>query len=213
MPFRVRTARPRVEDARKASGLIFSADDIITDIERRDLLEKISQAIEDTVKANFPETDNLEYAILKAHLLIEYIVEKYIESMSFYRVEVADLRFQFAQKVEMAAMLGFGALSNKTLPTIDLLNKSRNQVAHRFTVDRKHLDEAYRWWADDSDEVDAATDVDRIGFLKWFCEILAGETSGTLWAHALKSDSFREIIKATSAVEGDEAEPAQQDSD
>lgn len=187
-PYRSRKPRPTVNDARDAidRGITggYSPTDSIDDNERIRLLDELSQDLEQTIADNFPETDNLEYAILKCHLLVEYTIVRYISCMSFHQLDPESIRFTFAQKLDVAAMLGFGAYCDLTIPSVELLNRVRNQVAHRFTIDRTIIDEIYRWWTEDPDVVDTATDEDRIGFLAWFCSFLAGSISGKLKAHA-----------------------------
>lgn len=187
-PYESRVTRPTIEDAREylreGVEVISLARDRIDDHERKRMLATLTEDLQDKIARNFPETDNLEYAILKCHLLVEYALERFIACMSFYRTDPDSIRLTFAQKLDVAAMLGFGAHCKRTIPSVELLNRVRNQVAHRFTIDRTVIDEIYRWWAEDPDVVDSASDIDRIGFLQWLCSFMVGTMSGELWAKA-----------------------------
>ena len=187
-PYSSHFVRPTVETARQYlqnGGGPIVAGSLISESERAVLLLGLSEDLEATLKKHFPRTKNLEYAILKCHLLIEYVIERYISCMSFYELKPESIRLTFAQKLDAAAMLGFGAYGSRTIPSIEMLNRARNQVAHRLEVDTTVIDEIYRWWAEDADDVNKATDIDRIRFLKWFCFLVAGSTSGQLHGMAM----------------------------
>jgi hypothetical protein len=111
--------------------------------DRKRELEKVSDALREIVK-QFPRTQNLEYAILKSHLIVEHALAQYIRCFALTAVPVQEIRFTFAQKLEIAYLLGFGANDPILLPTVERLNKVRNQAAHTFTVDRDAVDEMLR---------------------------------------------------------------------
>lgn len=109
--------------------------------ERKKEIEKVSKSLEELVKKAFPRTQNLEYVILKAHLIVEHALAQYIRCFAITAVSISDIRFSFTQKLEVAYLLGFGANDPTLLPTVERLNKIRNQVAHTFNLDRVALDE------------------------------------------------------------------------
>jgi uncharacterized protein YutE (UPF0331/DUF86 family) len=117
--------------------------------EREAELTKISDELRLMVKRQFPRTWNLEYAVLKAHLIIEHALTKYIRSFATTYVDVKALRFSFSQKLEIAYLLGFGAHDPILLPTVERLNKIRNHVVHTFELDRSQLDEIIQINSDD----------------------------------------------------------------
>ena len=77
-------------------------------------------------------------------MIVEYALTQYIRCFVLVAVQAEDVRFTFSQKLEIAYLLGFGANHPILLPTIERLNKVRNQVAHTFTLDRAALDEMLR---------------------------------------------------------------------
>jgi uncharacterized protein YutE (UPF0331/DUF86 family) len=109
--------------------------------ERKSEIEKVSEELHDLIKTQFPRTQNLEYAILKAHIIVEHALVQYIRCFATVAMSVSNIRFSFAQKLEVAYLLGFGANNPTLLPTVERLNKIRNQVAHTFNLDRGAVDE------------------------------------------------------------------------
>jgi hypothetical protein len=108
--------------------------------QREEEINKAREALSETTKQQFPRTQNLEYAILKAHLIVEYALTEYIRGFASTAVDPKDIRFTFSQKFEIAYLLGFGVNDPVLLPTVERLNKVRNQVAHTFVLDRVAVD-------------------------------------------------------------------------
>lgn len=150
--------------------------------EREDHFRAILDDLKSVTKLHFPRTGNLEYAILKAHLIVEHTITQYIRCMSHVAVEPKAVRFSFSQKLEIAYLLGFGIHDPVTLPTVERLNKIRNQVAHTFFIDRALVDEMLRINSDDYDQFAAANDRQRIRHLKAICLHINGLVSGILMA-------------------------------
>jgi uncharacterized protein YutE (UPF0331/DUF86 family) len=132
------------------------------------------------VKRQFPRTQNLEYAILKSHLIIEHALVEYIRSFSAVAVEAKDIRFPFSQKLEFAYLLGFGDNDPTLLPTVEALNRVRNQVAHSFTLDRAAVDELLRINHEDYNSFQPKNDRQRIQVLRWICAFACGRISGQI---------------------------------
>lgn len=179
-----RKKRPNLEDAKKAvkSGIVgvMSSDDFISDEERLKILEEVEEDLLDIVKKHFPRTRNLEYAILKSHLIIEHALTQHIRCSSFVLMNHKDLAsFTFSEKLKIAAMQGFCHSSETDIPSIKLLNNLRNQVAHKFSFDRDVLETLISINSEDLTK-DHYTDTQCISFLRGFCAMICGQTAGYL---------------------------------
>jgi hypothetical protein len=130
--------------------------------------------------SDFVKPMSLEFAALKAHLIIEHALSRYIQSFATTYVDVKTLRFSFAQKLEIAYLLGFGANDPTLLPTIESLNKIRNQVAHTFELDRSSLDEIIQINSEEHKDLKPKDDRERIKFLRWICAFICGRISGEI---------------------------------
>jgi hypothetical protein len=162
----------------QGSYLFGSPDDYVSDKERRAELSRIHDELVTLLKKQFPRTSNLEYAILKSHLIIEYLLTEYIRFHAYVFIEREQIRFSFSQKVEVAYLMGSGANDPSLIPTIQLLNKVRNQVAHTFEVDRKLVDEMVRLHSKDYKDFKMTNDRERITGLRQVCALICGITHG-----------------------------------
>lgn len=147
--------------------------------EREAEIRKVRHKLHEIVK-RFPRTQNLEYAILKSHLIVEHALVQYIRSFTTIAVSIKDIRFTFSQKLEIAYLLGFGADDPILLPTVEALNKVRNQVAHTFTLDRAAVDELLQINHEDYRAFKPKNDRERIQALRWLCSFICGRVSGEI---------------------------------
>ncbi len=167
--------------------------------EREAELQKLSYALLGTVKRHFPRTQNFEYAILKAHLIVEYALTQYIRCFVLIAVQAEDIRFTFSQRLEIVYLLGFGANDPILLPTIERLNKIRNQVAHSFTLDRAALDEMLRINSEDYESFKPKNDRERIRQLRWICAFICGRVAGEAEAaYMMATRADRQKAKSSS---------------
>jgi hypothetical protein len=155
----------------------------LTDEERHQIVDDVHDLLRDITKKHFPKTGKLEYAVLKAHLIIENVLAQYIRCTSFVLVEPEELNFTFRQKLEIAVLHGFGNGCPITVPSVELLNKVRNQIAHTFTFDKNLVDEMIRVNADDEVDCKKLTDRERVSFLRRWCYYVCGRMSGELGAY------------------------------
>lgn len=153
----------------------------LRDTERDAEIEKVSESLREITK-KFPRTQNLEYALLKSHLIIEYAITEHIRAHAATYVDEADLRMSFSQKLEVAYLMGFGVHHPTVLPTIKGLNRLRNQIAHTFELDRSRLDEILRLNSEDYDNHTVESDRQRIRELKYICIFLCALVSGEMQA-------------------------------
>jgi hypothetical protein len=185
-PLHSRRSRTKLADAhafRKVGHLTgMGKDDYLSDADRIRVIEDVEKQLRETTKRNFPRTNNLEYAILKTHLIIENTLTHYIRCTSFLLAEPEDIRFSFVQKLDIAILHGFGNGCPTSVPSVELLNRLRNQVAHRFTFDRNLVNELIQINSEDLD-VKKLTDRQRIRCLKQWCYFLCGGMAGELKAY------------------------------
>jgi hypothetical protein len=153
-----------------------------TEEEHRQEAVEIEKELELIVRFQFPRTHNLEYAILKAHLIVEHGIEQYVRAFSPNTVDAKALRFSSSQKLDIAYLMGFGG-GPTLIPTIELLNRVRNQVAHKFSIDRSLVDELLRINAEDYDTYLPKNDRERIRGLKMMCHFVLGYISGHIHSH------------------------------
>jgi hypothetical protein len=150
--------------------------------EREAELQKVGDDLRDIVRLQFPRTQNLEYAILKSHLIVEYAFVQYIRCFAANFVSLKDLRFTFYQKLEIAYLMGFGVNDPILLPTVETLNRVRNQVAHTFAIDRAAVDELLRINHEEYNEFEPKNDRQRVQCLRWICSYICGRTAGEILA-------------------------------
>jgi hypothetical protein len=150
--------------------------------EREAEIRKVADDLEEVVGRQFPRTQNLEYAILKSHLIVEYALVQYIRCFAATFIDAKDLRFTFRQKLEIAYLMGFGAHHPILLPTVETLNKIRNQVAHTFALDRAAVDELLRINHEEYTAFNPKNDRQRVQCLRWICTFVCGRTAGEIEA-------------------------------
>ncbi|MCA8879843.1 MAG: hypothetical protein KDA73_07765 [Rhodobacteraceae bacterium] len=160
--------------------------------EERDAeIEVIAEDLEQLAK-KFPRTQNIERALLKAHLTIEHILLQYIRAYPIIHVAVKDVKAGFAQKLETAYLLGFGVNDPHMLPTVGGLNRLRNQIAHTFELDRARLDEILRINSEAYDNFSVSTDRQRVTRLRQICRYLCARVSGQMMGEFAGVQYFEE---------------------
>ncbi len=190
--YQIKRERPTFKTAhdfhKEGSFLVDPKQHGLSGEEREAEIERIGDKLGDLVMRQFPRTQNLEYAILKSHLIVEYAITEYIRGFSAVVVPIESIRFTFAHRLEIAYLLGFGANDPLLLPTVERLNKVRNQVAHTFSLDRGALDEMLRVNGEDYDSFEVKSDRERISRLRAICAHICGRVAGeTLAAHVFAS--------------------------
>ena len=156
--------------------------------ERMKFVDDMADQLELLIKQQFPRGGNLEFAILKAHLIVEYAITQYIRSSSATLVEEKSLeRFTFSEKIEISYLMGLGISDATLLPSIERLNKIRNQVAHQFTLDRALVDELLKINSHDYDGFSVTNDRDRVSALRRLCLMIAGNIAGLMTVRAMLS--------------------------
>jgi len=94
-PLHSQRSRTKLADAheyRKVGHFAgMSKDDYLSDEDRTRVIEEVEEQLLEMTKRHFPRTSNLEYAILKTHLIIENALTQYIRCTSFVLVETKKL--------------------------------------------------------------------------------------------------------------------------
>ena len=188
-PLHVRKSRPSLMDAHKAAAsgsyVEMATSNYISEEERTLELSKITNEIAEITKRHFPKTRNLEYAVLKSHLIVEHALTQFLRCSFPTFVKLDDINFHFSQKVKLAYFCG--VTDTVLLPSIELLNQARNQVAHRFELKRNLIDELLRINAEDYRGFKISSDSDRIRGLKYLCNYISGRLAGRIEAHVVMS--------------------------
>jgi len=141
-------------------------EDRFTAKERYSAVVAAAEEIEKKCHEALPRTRNLELLILKCHIIVEFAIEAYIRALSAGNVGERELKLRFEEKVNVAFMLGLGISGPLLLPSIQLLNRIRNDIAHRLTFNEKHLDELIRINSDQYREKNTFTHAERLRGLK-----------------------------------------------
>lgn len=89
------------------------------------------------IEENLPKEDNLELAILKGHILLEYLMNKAIEIKSSYKYDMEKSSFSFSQKIDILVILNLIETNSCSYQVLKTFNTIRNQIAHRFIFDRR----------------------------------------------------------------------------
>jgi hypothetical protein len=179
--------RPTLQTAHewlKAGCFRIGPEDFVSDQEREKEIEESTDRILHAARQHFPRTQKIEYAILKMHLIIEFAVSEYIRAHSHVFAEVESMRFSFSDKLEIAYLMGLGVNDPVLLPTINLLNRSRNEVAHKFTFNRDTIREmaTINGW----NRAEVHTDRQIVSALRkicyYICGCIAGQIEGRYYA-------------------------------
>ena len=80
---------------------------------------------------------DLDYLILKGHILTEHSLHFFIENTSVEKINFEKIKFSYANKVEIAKTLGLFKSNPKLYEELKLLNKLRNSIAHKLKYDDK----------------------------------------------------------------------------
>lgn len=198
----IRRPRPTRETAHRAhaeGGHSIVPEDYVDNQERNAFAARMSAELEALVRTQFPRTTILEYALLKCHLIVEFALTQFIRGSAHVLVDSDAIRFTFAQKLEVAYLMGFGVNEPLAIPAVELLNKVRNQAAHRFDLNRKEVDEMLRIVSEDYHDFEMANDRMRVrrlrGFCIFICAYLSGRLSASTWwaTHLIQAERKRGV--------------------
>ena len=175
--------RPTIQDAKdyriQKKPYMVSENDYFTRTEKRELLEEFINNFEKLLKNELPKARRLDLVILKCHIIIEYVLNKYIEFRCISKTDVSKERFTFSQKISLVHM--FGNFSNPTIiPSIEVINKLRNKVAHTLEIDNNLIDDLIKINSPEDIDVKSLTDNEKAKSIKRItsslCNFLIGTT-------------------------------------
>ena len=178
-----RRKRPNLQEAhdfiRKGHGFGMRSSDYVTVEERKQRIRELSDGLKTKIKAHIPLSRNLELVILKCHLLIEYMFDEFIDLMAPTEGAIKNERFTFKQKEALVHMLGFPG-NPIFLPTVDLLNKIRNQVAHTLEINRDTIDELIKLNSEEPDCINGIDDAERTKAIKQITKFMCFHIHGVI---------------------------------
>lgn len=91
------------------------------------------------------DIENIDLIILKGHIIIEHLLNCYLESIS--QVDNTDFskeNFSFGEKVKIAKHFGqLGSKDDNLINGLFLLNKLRNSIAHSLTINKTYLNDFF----------------------------------------------------------------------
>lgn len=92
------------------------------------------------------DIENIELIILKGHIMIEYLLNCYLESLiQVKNCEFSKENFSFSQKIKIVKYYGqLGSNEDNIIYGLELLNKLRNSIAHTLKYDESYLKEFLR---------------------------------------------------------------------
>lgn len=175
------------------------SDKFVSSSERVRELEKLSRNIQEFLKNQIPKSKNLDLVILKCHLLIEYMMDQLINLFSKHKIDITKERFTFYQKISLLHILGFPA-DPTILPSIEIINKLRNQVAHTLSIDRGLIDTLLKINCEDPDSFRTPNDNERAGGIKSITKFICGALMGIIEAHHV--DAYEETLSTESGGKG-----------
>jgi hypothetical protein len=169
------------EYIKKGIGGGANTSDYLSDDQRNKIVTKVTEELSVLVPRHFPRTTKLDYAILKGHLIIEHALTQFIRCISPVLVEIESIKFSFSQKLEIAILFGFGNGCPTLVPTIELFNKIRNHVVHKFEFNKAFVDEIIRLNCDE-ECLNQLNDRKRISCLRVICAGICGRVTGSIGA-------------------------------
>src|SRR5690242_14198415 len=140
-PLHLKAKKKTRENAAKLSSLEPVHEELLLDEERVALVLDVGRTLSELCDAQFPKSSVLEYAVLKAHIIVDYCLLQFLRCTSVVLVDPEDINFSFAQKLRVARMQGFCHSNLELLRRIEILTKARNQVAHEFSLSTQLVDD------------------------------------------------------------------------
>ena len=87
---------------------------------------------------NLDKCKDVDLTIIKGHILVEHHLNRFILSSVNSPEDFDDSKFSFAQKIQLSSMLGLRKASLRE--ELILLNKLRNEIAHKLSYTERLLD-------------------------------------------------------------------------
>jgi hypothetical protein len=103
------------------------------------------EELANVIEQHAVDIENLEFLVLKGHLLIEHVMEIGIEAITFEK-SITKRRFPFEAKVNIAHSLGllYTIDSRDLYHEILQFNNLRNKIAHSLEYDKNELNKLFQ---------------------------------------------------------------------
>src|SRR5580700_8136058 len=143
--------------------------------------DKFSKLLLEQVKG----ATHVDLLIIKGHILVEYVMNKFIDTFSKHNQAAQDIRFTFYQKIHVCKILGlfYSNESDRLEQQVLILNKLRNEIAHKLSFKRSLLEDLFRHYPDEENVLERFKPKTRdLKKLRWIivyiCAFLLGRLDG-----------------------------------
>jgi len=178
-------ARPKLSDALeyiKKGSFTVGREHYVSPKERIKEVKGLWADIQKLLKREIPKSRNLDLVILKCHLLVEFMMNQFITLSAKHKFDVSKERFTFAQKLSLIHAFGF-RLDPIILPSIEVLNSLRNQVAHTLLLNRALIDTLLKINSEDPDSFTVSGDNERAQGVKSITRFICANIMAAISAH------------------------------
>ena len=141
--------------------------------------------------------NDIELAILKGHILIENLLNHFVYKVSSHLGEFEETKFNFSQKLHLFYIF---ATDNVTeiKNSINLLNKLRNEIAHRLTFEEKLLQTFITSVIDNYKSMKGFKEENTLDTIKSAITFLCGCLYGQIEMESIKKDLVKDLISGKS---------------
>lgn len=109
-------------------------------------------------------------------------MDQFINLSAKHKIDISKERFSFIQKLSLVHAFGF-PLDPTILPSIEIINNLRNQVAHTLSVNKELIDTLLKINCEDPDSCRVANDNERSQGIKSITHFICGAFMGVIEAY------------------------------
>lgn len=185
MSAKLRKPKPTLKEAekfRKVGHYSVLEKDYIKFKERIEDISKSKNEIEKLIKRELPKVRRLDLVILKCHILLEYMLNQYIRFVGNNEYDISKDRFSFSNKIIIAHILGLPP-DPTFIPSLEIINKLRNQVAHTMSLNRELIDTLIKINSDKEDIPKEIDDKFRAIAIREITKFYCGAFLGAIEGH------------------------------
>lgn len=180
--------------------LAFDPESHISADDRKARLNQFQKDMAFRIRNAIRGTRRVDLAILQCHIVMEFLLDQFIDLMAPVEGALAGERFTFKQKEAIAFMVSGGSKS-LFFPTADLLNQLRNKVAHTLAVDRQLLQKLFHIHGLPRGEFKRMSDrriATGLGSITaGVCGEMTGFVAGVHWTQFIEDERNRKIPAAS----------------
>ncbi len=182
---KLRKRRPTEADAElflRQGEYSVGSSDYIDPKERLAQLDDLEDLFHDLWRQELRATRRLDLLILKCHIVIEIFLNRLLLLSAHNETDFEKERFTFSQKVTLAHAFALSP-DPVLIPTLDCLNKVRNQIAHGLQFDMGIVNKIVRYNSELSiKEVTALTNTQRAAAMRRIVAGICGHIVGAVTA-------------------------------